>query len=148
MPNYSCLMSPRQERLYTCMRDTMLKKCTRSTVCWSTLKAARCSCSRHLVWSRAHCLRKARCRGEVRDNRIGRYRRVGSVSNAGRFHQRLLTFYQKYNTEKVGDVTHVLVKYKDKETKLFDDLKLRTRSWRLRRRRPCATREKEEEEKD
>ncbi|KAE8896202.1 hypothetical protein PF005_g3379 [Phytophthora fragariae] len=37
-------------------------------------------------------------------------------------HQRLLAFYQKYNPEKVGDVPQVLVKYKGKESKLFDAL--------------------------
>ncbi|KAG3119145.1 hypothetical protein PI124_g3834 [Phytophthora idaei] len=37
-------------------------------------------------------------------------------------YQRLLAFYQKYNPEKVGDVAQVLVKYKGKESKLFDAL--------------------------
>ena len=40
----------------------------------------------------------------------------------GCFQQRLLAFYQKSNTENVGDVAHVLAKYKDKEAKLFDAL--------------------------
>ena len=51
--------------------------------------------------------------GDVRDNRNGRYPRVGGVGNAGLFSPRLLVFYQKYNTENVGDVAHVLAKYKD-----------------------------------
>ncbi|CAH0488641.1 unnamed protein product [Peronospora farinosa] len=38
------------------------------------------------------------------------------------YHQRLLAFYHKYNPEKVDDVAQVLVKYKGKESKLFDAL--------------------------
>ncbi|CEG43527.1 rna-binding protein [Plasmopara halstedii] len=37
-------------------------------------------------------------------------------------YQRLLAFYQKYNPEKVDDVPQVLVKYKGKESMLFDAL--------------------------
>ncbi|CAI5745237.1 unnamed protein product [Peronospora destructor] len=37
-------------------------------------------------------------------------------------HERLLAFYQKYNPEKVDDVAQVLVKYKGKESTLFDAL--------------------------
>ena len=51
--------------------------------------------------------------GDVRDNQNGRYPRVGGVGNAGLFSPRLLAFFQKYNTENVGDVAHVLAKYKD-----------------------------------